>query len=214
MNAINDYETRREKDNRRENLCMDFLENNLFNGNDTYTRNYDRNTQRLGIDFSYNGWKTDLKTASSFNYNGNLRTGCLECFARYPHEGQWKEYTGWFLNNRSLNDTLMYAWIDKIPDGKDDIYCVEDIKKIEVLLVKNSDMLDYLTGIGWPVDRIEEYIKNNIIGHEWDWGKTVEVDGLKFNSPRRFYYTERPINILVSRNVYKELSLENHTWGE
>ena len=211
------YEKRRKSDNLREAATMEFLEERLYKGNEKYKRNYDRKTQRLGIDFMLAGdesseeWNVDLKAAAGFKYAKGLHTGCLECFARYKSGNVWKPYVGWFLNPEEINDSFMYAWIDEKYGDKEDVEDKSDIKTIEVALVRKHKIIEYLVSIGWPLERIESYIKENIVGHEKDYG-TQRIDGLKFNCPRWFYDEERPINILVPRNIYIDLSDFHKSW--
>lgn len=206
------YEDRRKYDVNNESIGLKFLEKILLHKFPTYKPISDRELQRRGVDFKLIGkgeqeYLCDLKVAASRINKTPLGTGCLECYARYKDKktGNWEDYTGWFMNDDEIANTLVILWVDKTKSGK--LQNPEDITEAEVAFIRYCDIWEYLKSIGWNKKRLQEKILTEYKGHEQKIHKSKLEDNLWFNSPAWLYEQERPINILIGREKYKEISV-------
>ena len=210
---IENYKDRRAKDNKNEAVGTEYLRSKLLHKFSTYKQCKDRSLQLKGIDMTWTGkdgyeYLCDLKVAVWVTKR--LETGCLECAGRYLRGDEWTPYTGWFLSDDEKSNTLAYLWIDETVDGKDP-QKPEDITKAEVCIVKIADIWDYLAKQGWTRESLKARI-SEIVGHEEDYFKTKWIGDVGFNSPAWLYDKERPINILLNRQIYCELAVYNQKW--
>lgn len=210
---IEDYAQRRAHDNRNETVGREYLESKLLQKFPTYKTCSERGRQVRGIDMTWTGkdgyeYKCDLKVA--IWVAKYLGTGCLECAGRYERRGEWFPYTGWFLNENEESNSLAYLWIDGTTTDKDP-QTPEDITKAEVCIVKTEDIWNYLGKLGWTREILKTKIAE-IVGHEEEYFRTKWINNVGFNSPEWLYRKERPVNILLSRQVYRELAVFNQKW--
>ena len=211
---MDEYDVRRNKDNKNETIGRLFLEKYLLYQFPTYKPVFDYLNQIHGIDFELYGknkihYICDLKVAaSSYKRKFPLTTGCLECAARYKNKnGNWIDYTGWFLNDTMLSDTLVYLFIDEIKTTE--LTSPDDIKSAEVIFVYLSKIWEYLNNLGWNKTKLYNTVMNEYKNQEYKIFKSQYNNGIKFNSPQQYYENERPINILIPREIYKEISIYN-----
>lgn len=207
-----DYEIRRELDVKNEKIGLEFLEKRLFYKFPTYTPVYDTKQQIGGVDFTLRGkdkheYLCDLKVAASaVNQEKPLITGCLECYRRYKNKrtGEWTDDVGWFLQENKIANSIAILWVDKAKTNK--LNSPEDILVAEVAIIKYDVIWDYLHKLGWDIKQISEKTKS-YRGREKEIFKSKWTKGIGFSSSPGYYEEERPINILIGREKYKELSV-------
>ena len=220
------YNERKNDDKRKEEIVRKFLEIHLYNKFPDYVHNDDAVTQKLGVDCEFTGknfhYIADEKAATRKNYinagtvykgesinRRRLETFCLELSMRSMHNGIWKRHEGWWLNDNVINNSLVLIWIDRTKSG--DIENVEDILEAEVIVVRKERIDEYLESLGWTRERLKlqaEEITNDFE----NWNGTKEIDGLKFNVASWLKFAEAPINILITRSLYRKLSDYNNVF--
>ena len=204
-----DFRTRISEDLRRTNILNDFLDHEFYGKhNFPYTRVYDKETQVKGVDIKFSvGDKTyicDEKSATSY-MGKELNTFCLELFQKtksYNSVGM----DGWFLSDKNINDSYLFVWVDELyTDG--DIKSYKDIKKAEVCLVRKERLLKYLSNYGFNKDYLKTLSKAMFAkgtGEVYIGKGTVSTKGLKVK--QNLNMSENPINLRLSRNVYRRLA--------
>ena len=204
-----DFRTRISEDLRRTNILNDFLDHEFYGKhNFPYTRVYDKETQVQGVDIKFSvGDKTyicDEKSATSY-MGKELNTFCLELFQKtksYNSVGM----DGWFLSDKNINDSYLFVWVDELYTNEN-IKSYKDIKKAEVCLVRKERLLKYLSNYGFNKDYLKTLSRDMFAkGTEEVYiGKgTVSTKGLKVK--QNLNMSENPINLLLSRNVYRRLA--------
>lgn len=198
------YHERRKEDERKERIVTDFAEIKILKKFPDYRRNKEVITQKLGNDFEFTGrdgyhYICDLKAIFK-----SIPTGCLECACRINRNNNWDTYiNGWFLNEREIANTYVMFWLDEF---NKEMKSIEDIKHGEICFIKKERLWDYIKECGFSkeaiMQKIEE-IKNN----PERYFKTEWISDVGFNCPKNYYDAERPVNILLKRNIYRELSI-------
>ena len=204
-----DFRTRISEDLRRTNILNDFLDHKFYGKhNFPYTRVYDKETQVKGVDIKFSvGNKTyicDEKSATSY-MGKELNTFCLELFQKtksYNSVGM----DGWFLSDKNINDSYLFVWVDELYTNEN-IKSYKDIKKAEVCLVRKERLLKYLSNYGFNKDYLKTLSKDMFAkgtGEVYIGKGTVSTKGLKVK--QNLNMSENPINLLLSRNVYRRLA--------
>lgn len=175
-------------------------------------------SQFKGIDtfFYCNGkkYKCDEKAALDWANRGYLLTTfCLElsCLNRKDELME-----GWFTDDSMENNSYLFVWIDKSTSRK--ITCPDDIIEADIMLIWKQDIYDYLASKGWTKDKLREKDKLIRSHQKTDapYGTTenlgdIKKYGLKFsicnkkNDNGEYIYPEVPINLLLSRDIYKSM---------
>ena len=195
----------RESDEKGEKAIAKFLDKNFYN---VYCseihRTMDSMTNIKGTDiaFSLNGksYKCDEKAAVT-RTEGTLKTFCLE--ALFVDRGN-NEHIGWFLDTSKENDSYLFVWIDKI-EGKWQNK-VEQIKEIEIALVRKQKLYDFFKNInvtGTEIVKCIKKIKDKKNAHGIYAGE-MGKNNIHFSYSK--YLAEKPINIIVPRKIYRDLS--------
>lgn len=121
-----------------------------------------------------------------------------------------KKRCGWLLDNTKVTQYFLFGWIIKadIPyiDGKKrydtNKLTRDNIKELEWVLVSKEKIIKFLEKNGWTLDRLarqDERIRER--------GSVVTKDfinGISFRYSGD--YIEKPINLLLKKDTYKELS--------
>lgn len=114
---------------------------------------------------------------------------------------------GWLTDSDKATEYYLMMWPLAIKPWNIEI---EDIKSIDYMLVKRSDILQWLANQGWTVDKLREKaisIRNTFT----EDGAIEKVNGKDY----WFYLTtklsEHPINIVIRKKVYESLALMKGT---
>jgi len=109
---------------------------------------------------------------------------------------------GWLTDTKKITEYYLMMWIKATKSWNIE---VEDITQIEYMLVKRSDILNWLNQQGFSVEQLRE--KAQRIREEQISGAIDKVNGRDF----WFYLTTRlaecPINIVVRKKVYESLAV-------
>lgn len=117
---------------------------------------------------------------------------------------------GWLLDTKKKTELYLFGWIDKAElkqnlEGKwitNDMH-EESIKELEYCLVRRQDIIDYLEKRGWTLETLRKQDLNIRLR---GFVKTFDfIDGVTFRYSKK--YVEAPINILLKRDTYRELSV-------
>ena len=148
----------------------------------------------------------DEKVAARFA-NTSLKTFALE-LSYIGNDGKRK--CGWFTDNVKKTQYYLLGWIDKadIPYNKDEerfdtnSITKDNIVLLEWALVSRQKIMKFLESKGWTLDRLalqDSKIREN------GGVKTKEfINGISFRYSDG--YIEKPINILLERKAYIEIS--------
>lgn len=109
--------------------------------------------------------------------------------------------TGWLLDKTKINDYFLFVWINKLTHKK--IIDISSIKDIDVALVKKENIINYLTTLGWTLDKLERKIQQIREQTNVNMGN-IKQYGCKFVYSQQLI--EKPINILLPKQKYIELA--------
>lgn len=192
----------RKNDEKGEIAVNKFLEKNFYSKFcSNYSRITDKNLQISGIDtiFVINENKYTCDEKSAIRYaNKNLKTFSLE-LSFYNRKNQLCD--GWFLDNSKKNNSYLFCWINKSLNNE--ILNCNDILEIEIALVLKEKIFDYLDSIGWNYDKLhEKCIK--ILSNSNEYLGDISKTEIKFSFSKQL--VEKPINVLLKREVLKRIS--------
>ena len=148
----------------------------------------------------------DEKVAAT-QANKDLKTFALEL--SFFNKGGNK-VTGWFVDNSKKTEYYLFGWINKadIPyDAEKDRWDTnsirrDNIKELEWALVSKKKLHKFLEKKGWTLEKLgrqDEKIRENGCVKTRDF-----IDGVTFRYSDK--YAEKPVNILLERKTYIELS--------
>ena len=141
----------------------------------------------------------DEKAASAYwHMERSIKTFSLEV-SSFQH-GKLRD--GWIINDSLDTTHYLFCWLSATKRwfGKD------DIKWLEYALVRKADLIEYLESEGLTKEHI---IKNR----DWILKNVHEKGAVGKNKHKDFYFyyspqfVERPVNIIVKKDVYLNLSL-------
>lgn len=101
---------------------------------------------------------------------------------------------GWFLNEKEVNDSFLFAWIDNEPDGTE---------SVTVALLMKDKLIDHLNKIGWTRDKLLKKAKD-VRYNPKTYKGNLSKDGCVFSFPKQL--PEQPVNILLPRKLYMEMA--------
>jgi len=187
-----------------ESAVHDFLKKHFYTDVKNLIEVNEKNTQLKGIDtiFEYNGfeYKCDEKAALDFTNEQKgrkLNTFCLELSFLSRRDYRMD---GWFVNERLENNSYLFVWVDKSDENV--IHNASEIREAEIALVLKQDIYDYLYTIGWTIPLLKVKDERIRSGTDKNFGN-INENGCKFAfSP---YLSEKPINILLSRDTYRKM---------
>ena len=113
------------------------------------------------------------------------------------------EVEGWLTDTGKVSEYYLMMWPVATKPWKIEI---EDIKYIDYMLVKRSDILQWLAGQGYSIDRLRAKateIRNTISEN----GAIDKVEGKDFWFFLTTKLAERPINVVVRKKVYESIAL-------
>ncbi|OEF96110.1 hypothetical protein [Desulfuribacillus alkaliarsenatis] len=201
--------SRRSEDMNAEVQLSRFLDKHFYtwlekqNNNISVERSTDPNDQMKGIDICIHSEKGKLfidEKAQLYFINKGLPTFAFEI----SFMNRKKELAeGWLFNNELLTDYYLLIW--PYATKKENVK-TEDYTRLECLLIKKRKIQNYLSNKGWNKDRI--YKRANEIRKESLFGK-IEIENESnfyffFSKPKD--YSEQPINIVIRKNVLRELA--------
>ena len=126
---------------------------------------------------------------------------------RAKSHGKWERYDGWWLNDKEINNSLVLVWVDRTKS--ESIESVDDILEAEVIVVRKERIDEYLESLGWSKERLKWQVEQILNDFENLEG-TFEIGGLRFNVAKWLKKAEAPINILINRETYRNISDYNN----
>lgn len=209
-------ENNRKKDMIVEREIAAFLDEHLYSDKELFTEfartdTYEEQMKGSDLILSTSDNKlyrviVDEKVAARYA-NTNLNTFSLE-LSFIGKNG--KKICGWFLDSSKSTQYYLFGWITKadIEYDKDkkryntDTITRDNIKELEWCLVSRQKIVKFLEKKGWTLDKLA---KQDEIIRERGRVKTLDfVDDISFRYSER--YIEKPINILLKKQTYIELS--------
>lgn len=194
----------RKKDEQNSRIVTEWLEKNVYSKHTTdYIRREDKEHQVQGIDstFKIDGveYHCDEKAAVAY-INNPLTTFAFELsFINRANVLQ----DGWFLSDDVKTDSYLFVWIDK---AKSDVLeTVDDIEVAEAVLIRKKEIISYLEGKGWTLNRLR--LKDKQIRRE---NGLVNMGNIYRNGCRFSYskqLVEKPVNILITRDKLREMNV-------
>jgi ABC-type lipoprotein export system ATPase subunit len=206
----------RANDSNVEREIAKFLDYNLYSNKDLFkefVRTDEKDEQINGSDLilSTSDGKLDRvvvdeKVAARFA-NTNLNSFALE-LSFIGRDGKRK--SGWFTDYTKKTEYYLLGWINKadIPYDEEnkrydtDSITKDNIKSLDWVLVSRQKIMRFLEKKGWTLDRLA--LQDNKI-RENGGVKTKEfINGVSFRYSDA--YVEKPINILLQKESYIEIS--------
>lgn len=193
----------RKEDEKCSDIVSEFLDEHFYLKRcSLFERIYDKRRQIQGIDviFSLNDIEYICDEKAAIRYvNKNLRTFSLEL--SFKDRGG-NLHDGWLVDDTKINNSFLFIWIDR---AKHDILTSkDDIQEIEIALVSKKSIIEYLESIGWTVSHLLK--KSELVREDKsEYCGNLYEDGCKFVCSKFLY--EKPVNVLVSRNILKKISV-------
>lgn len=212
--------------NRKNDMCVEreiasFLDTHLYSNKELfseYARTDGREEQISGSDvvLSTSDGKlkrvvVDEKVASRYANRG-LDTFSLEL--SFINRGG-KRTCGWFIDESKKTEYYLFGWLNKadIPYIEDfnrydtDKITKDNIKELDWALVEKKKIFNFLEDKGWTAEKLA---KQDTRIRENGRVRTKEfIDGISFRYSDT--YIEKPINILLKKDIYLKLSKMNGT---
>jgi len=209
-------ENNRKKDMAVEREIASFLDEHLYSNKDLFkefarTDSYEEQIKGSDLILSSSDNKiyravVDEKVAARFA-NTSLNTFSLELsFIGKNH----KKRCGWFLDYSKTTQYYMFGWIIKasIEYNQDkrrwdtDSITKNNIKELDWALVSREKIVKFLEKKGWTLDKLSEQDK---IIRERGYVKTMDfINDVSFRYSDK--YIEKPINILLKKQTYIDIS--------
>lgn len=196
----NNFTKKFNNDLRRESVVAEYLDKYFYD--DSRERITDIETQLKGVDVIYKEMHIDEKAAIDY-MDRNLKTFCFELQFTNRY-GKIKK--GWLLNENLLTDTYLLLY----PKGNKELNDINDIHKMEYILVEKEDVKkiifreDVLNELRDYKSKGEDRREFQIF-HE-DKPYTLKVVYSK-------HLIEKPINILLPKELLKKISLKHGFLG-
>lgn len=188
----------RQEDERREKVVAKFLDEHFYVGE--FERCTDKERQVKGIDTIFtadNGQIVKCDEKASVRYT-NLKTFCQE-IARLNRGGKWQE--GWFTASGLETNAYLYVFVDDVD------WTIDNIKKIEALLVSKKALKNYLLKQGFDDTKLLEC------------DAMIRSTGIYPSAPKdcRWSFSDRlveqPVNLLVSRDLLRTLAYKTYNYN-
>ena len=209
-------ENNRKKDMAVEREIAAFLDEHLYSNKEIFTEfartdGYDEQIRGSDLILSLHDKKIDRvivdeKVAARYA-NTNLNTFSLE-LSFIGKNG--KKLCGWFLDSSKSTQYYLFGWILKADieyDKEKKRYDTDSITKDNIIefewcLVSRQKIAKFLEKKGWTLDKLA---KQDETIRERGYVKTLDfVDDVSFRYSER--YIERPVNILLKKQTYIDLS--------
>lgn len=206
----------RANDSKVEREISNFLDENLYSNKDIFkefARTDDKDEQIKGSDLilSTSDGKLDRvvvdeKVAARYA-NTSLKTFSLE-LSFIGRDGKRKN--GWFTDYSKKTEYYLLGWINKaeIPYNKEteryetDLITKDNIKSLDWALVSRQKIMKFLEKKGWTLDRLA--LQDNKIRENGGVRTKEFINGVSFRYSDS--YVEKPINILLEKSSYIEIS--------
>lgn len=163
-------------------------------------------TQMLGIDVTFDYAKienmlVDEKAAAHY-VNKNLPTFAFEVnFLTSSNQ----LVDGWFFDKNKTTQYYLLSWIWAT---KDKAFLVDDITKLEILIINRQSIINMLAKYGLTQAQVAEISKE--IRRKGDFGAYHKTN----DKPYYFFYSpqlsEKPINIIIRKDMLSKLALGKH----
>lgn len=164
-------------------------------------RIYEKSSQVKGIDVLINQ-KSNLDEKAQLYYINEPRdTFAFEI--DYLKEDAASIVDGWFINPSNVTDAYLLMWIFQARTKKVHRLVAEDFECVQADFVKKKQIKEYLSGIGITDKRLKQMaieMRNKKI-------KVMRINDhcyMVFSMDER--YSEKPINIVISKVILDELS--------
>jgi hypothetical protein len=191
----------RKSDERAADAVAQFLDERFYTECSDVERVMDKARQVRGLDiiFTYNGRKYLCDEKAAVQY-ANKRLGTFALELTMIDRGGY-EHIGWFLDGTKTNDSFLFIWVDSISGTS--VKSKDDINEVEIALIRKDEIMKFLASKGWTpalllrkANRIRT-VKNENLG-------SIPQYGYKFSYSTQL--VEKPINLLLTREVYRKLS--------
>ena len=191
----------RNDDERLSNIVSEFLDKNFYVKTINFKRIYSKKEQVEGIDvkFTLNNFYYLCDEKAAIRYiNKPLNTFSMELSFIDKSNNI---HDGWLLDENKVNNSFMFIWIDKATRNL--LENVEDILKLELVIVKKDSIINYLNSLGWTYKKL---IRKTSLMRDNKYEKTgnIKNDGCKFVISD--FLVEKPVNVLISRDILRDIS--------
>lgn len=206
----------RKNDTKVEREIAEFLDKNLYSNKEIFSEF----ARTDGIDEQIKGSDIIVSTSDDKLYRkivdekvatryANLGLGTFSLELSFINKAG-KRVCGWFLDSSKTTEYYLLGWIinaDIQYDEKEkkwDVYSItkDNIKELEWALVSRKKIVEFLEKKGWTLDRLSRQdAKIRSIGSV---SSKDFIDDISFRYSDK--YAEKPINILLKKSTYIEIS--------
>ena len=183
-----------------------------------FERNYDTETQKLGIDLTLTG-KTQVITidekASVEWCNVGLNKYSMELsLLSVDKDGNEKEINGWYMAN-SLSNHIAIVFIDSATTVNDRFLTGSGITEATVVIINKQNFQKKLDLMGW--NKINLKKKSNLIRktyneHGSDYYKYINCGKLDYNTPH-FFIQEKPREHGINIQFTQQFLIDNSEYA-
>ena len=193
----------RKRDSKVEEELSKFLDKYLYSAiTKDLVRYSDKSDQLLGKDVSFSlenmgNMIVDEKAATHY-INKDIPTFAFE-LSFLLSDG--REVKGWLLDKDKVTEYYLLMWVnaDKIWD-----MVMDDITKVEAILLNRNKLIDYLKSESYDEDKLNRAnlkIRNNNL--DGALGKKQDTSIYFFSTQK---LSEKPVNVVVRKKKIEELS--------
>lgn len=191
----------RDGDERGEKIVSEFLDKHFYIECEDFHRVVDKVQQIKGVDTTFvkNGFQYVCDEKAALKYvNKNLQTFSMELSFFNAADNI---SIGWLLDSNKINNSFLFCWIDSAIN--DVLSSSDDIVIMEAALVRKNKIIDYLSNIGWTLDKL--FLKcKKIRENPYEECGNFYKNEVKFS--KSFQLKEKPINLLIKRSKLLEIS--------
>lgn len=183
-----------------------------------FERNYDNNTQKLGIDLTLTG-RTEVITidekASVEWCNVGLNKYSMELsLLSIDTEGNEKEIDGWYMSN-SLSNHIAIVFIDSATTVNDRYLTGSGITEATVVIINKQDFQRVLDNMGWNKPNLKK--KSDMIRQAYneygsEYTRYVNCGKLDYNTPH-FFIQEKPKEHGINVQFTQKFLIDNSAYS-
>lgn len=168
-------------------------------------RIYSSEAQKAGTDVLIthpSGTTIAIDEKAQLHYINNPRPTFAFEVTFYSENTQDIEY-GWFVNDSNKTDCYILIWIDAARTNQINRLVEEDFKEITVFFVPKKEIIQYLSGLGYSIDKIK-VIASNMRSGTTESPYKLSTDTFIYYTNER--YDEKPINVVIGKKALSNIA--------
>ena len=218
-NAIGFGSEYRKRHEQQEKWVANYLDTNFYPYiSKNFERNYDTETQKLGVDLTITG-ATQVITidekASVEWCNCGLNKYSMELsLLSIDKYGNEKEINGWYMTN-SISSHVGIVFIDSATTVNDRYLTGSGITEVTVVIINKNKFQEKLDSIGWTKKNLKlksDQIRTAYNKYGIEYTSHVNCGKLDYNTPH-FFIQEKPKEHGINIQFTKQFLIDNSDYA-